>query len=433
VLAAGSAENYRDSVAGTIASTNARMALIHDSRPYPGEAARAGSHQTWSVINQPQPPDRPRSALLHPETVAVTAGRPEHVVDAPLNPPVVFASTFVGAHDPSTANLGYGRYANPTWQALEQAIGALEGGRALSFASGMAAAHAVLELIPPGGAIVIPQNCYLGVAEAVDRRAARYGWQVRRVNVADTTGVLAAAEGADMVWLESPTNPTIEVADLSTLGKNLAHEPLFVVDNTFATPLLQRPLESGADIVLHSATKLISGHSDVMLGALVTRADDPQIFGALDASRRSFGAVPGPMESYLALRGLRTLPLRLARAQESAQVLAERLDAHRLVQHVRFPGLRTDPGHDLAQRTMSGFGALLSIDLPDAKTAEALIDGCSLWVMATSLGGVESTLERRRRWKTELQSVPEGLVRMSVGIEHVEDLWTDLAQALDRL
>ena len=370
---------------------------------------------------------------MHLETVAVTAGRPERVVDAPLNPPVVFASTYVGAHDTSTASIGYGRYGNPTWQALEQAIGALEGGPALTFASGMAAAHAVLELMPPSGVIVIPDNCYLGVAEAIDRRARRYGGQVRRVNVADTSEVLTAAEGADVVWIESPTNPMIEVADLPTLGKNLAHQSLFIVDSTFATPLLQRPLESGADIVLHSATKLLSGHSDVLLGALVTRADDPHTFNALEAIRRSFGASPGPMEAYLALRGLRTLPLRLARAQASAHVLAERLAGHERVQRVRFPGLPSDPGHDLARRTMSGFGSLISIDLPDAKTAEAFVDGCSLWVFATSLGGVESTLERRRRWKGELQSVPEGLVRMSVGIEHVEDLWTDLAQALDRL
>jgi cystathionine gamma-synthase len=391
------------------------------------------SRQTWAVINQPPPPESSRSNRWQLETVAVTAGRPERVVDAPLNPPVVFASTYVGAHDTSAAGIGYGRYGNPTWQALEQAIGALEGGRALSFASGMAAAQAVLELMRPSGVIVIPENCYSGVSEAVDRRASRYGWEVRRVNVADTTGVLAAAEGADVVWIESPTNPTIEVADLPTLGSNLPHDSLFVVDNTFATPLLQRPLESGADIVLHSATKLLSGHSDVLLGALVTRADDPRTFDALDALRRSFGACPGSMEAYLALRGLRTLPLRLAQAQSNAQVLAERLARHKCVPRVRFPGLPSDPGHDLARRTMSGFGSLISIDLPDAKTAEAFVDDCSLWVLATSLGGVESTFERRRRWQGEHQSVPEGLVRMSVGIEHVEDLWTDLAEALDRL
>jgi cystathionine gamma-synthase len=389
--------------------------------------------QTWLVIHQPQPPQSPRSVQLHLETVAVTAGRPEHVVDAPLNPPVVFASTYVGAHDTSAAEIGYGRYGNPTWDALERAVGALEGGRALTFASGMAAAHAVLELMPIGGVIVVPHNCYLGVAEAIDRRAARYGWHVRRVNVADTTEVLSAADGADVVWIESPTNPTIDVADLPTLGKNLSPGSLFVVDNTFATPLLQRPLEFGADIVLHSATKMLSGHSDVVLGAIVTRADNTQTFEGLDAIRRSFGAAPGPMEAYLALRGLRTLPLRLAQAQASAQVLAERLATHESVKRVRFPGLPTDPGHDLARRTMSGFGSLIAIDLADARSAEAFVDGCALWVFATSLGGVESTLERRRRWKSELRSVPEGLVRLSVGIEHVEDLWSDLARALDHL
>jgi cystathionine gamma-synthase len=385
------------------------------------------------VTKQPHRPDRTSQHPLRLETVAVTAGRPDRVVDAPLNPPVVFASTYIGAHDVSAAEIGYGRYGNPTWRALEQAIGALEGGRALTFASGMAAVHAVLEPMSPGTVVVIPYHCYLGVAEAVDRRAARDDWQVRRVNVANTAEVLAAAAGADLVWIESPTNPTIEVADLPALGRSLSAETLFVVDNTFATPLLQRPLECGADIVLHSATKLLSGHSDVLLGALVTRLDDGKTFEALDAVRRSFGAAPGPMEAYLALRGLRTLPVRLAQAQASAQILAERLVGDKHVQRVRFPGLATDPSHDVARRTMLGFGSLISIDLADAKTAEAFVEGCSLWGFATSLGGVESTMERRRRWGGELLSVPEGLVRMSVGIEHVEDLWADLAQALDQL
>ncbi|HEY6681752.1 MAG TPA: PLP-dependent aspartate aminotransferase family protein [Propionibacteriaceae bacterium] len=385
------------------------------------------------MTRQPQRPNSTPHTSLHPETLAVTAGRPERVVDAPLNPPVVFASTYVGAHDVQAANIGYGRYGNPTWQALEEALGALEGGRALTFSSGMAAAHAVLELLRPGGIIVIPHNCYLGVAEAVDRRAARYGGQVRRVSIANTTEVLSAAAGADVVWIESPANPTIEVADLPALGHNLSGQAMLVVDNTFATPLLQRPLESGADIVLHSATKLLSGHSDVLLGALVTRVDQEQPFETLDQIRRSVGAAPGPMEAYLALRGLRTLPLRLAQAQTTAQTLAERLVAHSRVRRVRFPGLVSDPGHDVARRTMSGFGSLISIELADAKTADAFVDACSLWVFATSLGGVESTLERRRRWPGELPTVPEGLVRMSVGIEHVEDLWADLDQALDQL
>ncbi len=379
---------------------------------------------------QPAPPALP---TLRPETVAVTAGRPERVVDAPFNTPVTFAATYVGDHDTTSGSLGYGRYGNPTWQALEDGIGALEGGRALTYASGMAAAHAVLDLITPGSTVVLPSNCYLGVAASIDARGAQDGWTVRKVDVADTDAVLAAAEGADLVWIESPTNPTIEVADLPAIGAALAGKVRLVVDNTFATPLLQQPLASGADIVLHAVTKFMAGHSDALLGALVVRESDAETFRRLGAGRRSRGATPGTMEAYLALRGLRTLPLRLERAQASAQVLAERLATHPAVGRVRFPGLPEDPGHERAARTMAGFGSLISIDLADAATADAFVDATRLWVFATSLGGVESSLERRRRWAGELPTVPEGLVRLSVGIEHVEDLWSDLAQALDSL
>ena len=377
-------------------------------------------------------PATPHPGTLHPETLAVTAGRPAQVVDAPLNPPVSFASTYVGSHDTTTGTLGYGRYGNPTWQALEEGIGALEGGRALTYASGMAAAHAVLELLAPGSTVVLPHNCYLGVAAAIDVRAAKDGWTVRRVDVADTQAVLRAADGADLVWVESPTNPTIEVADLPALGAALAGRVRLVVDNTFATPLLQQPLALGADVVLHAVTKFIAGHSDALLGALVVRESDEETFRALDAVRRSHGSTPGTMEAYLALRGLRTLPLRLERAQQNAQMLAERLAGHRAVRRVRFPGLPEDPGHERAARTMRGFGSVLSIDLADAATADAFVEATRLWVFATSLGGVESTLERRRRWRGELPTVPEGLVRLSVGVEHVDDLWSDLEQALDR-
>ncbi len=374
-----------------------------------------------------------RSAPWHPDTVAVSAGRPESKVDAPLNPPVVFASTYVGSHDTSGSERAYGRYGNPTWEALETTIGALEGGRALTYGSGMAAAAAVLDGVPVGATVVLPTHCYLGVSAGIKQRAERLGWTLRTVDVADTEAVLSAAEGADLVWLESPTNPMIEVADLPRIGAELAGRTRLVVDNTFATPLLQRPLELGADIVLHAATKFLAGHSDALLGALVVAPDADQMYGALDAVRRSNGAVPGTMEAYLTLRGIRTLPLRLRQAQENAQVLAQRLAAHPAVGRVRYPGLPNDPGHRLAATTMKGFGSILSIDLADAPTANRLIDGCALWVHATSLGGVESTFERRRRWPGELASVPEGLIRMSVGVEHVEDLWLDLEQALDRL
>jgi cystathionine gamma-synthase len=392
-----------------------------------GAGARI-ARKTDGMTRLPRPD--PEVPALHPQTIAVRAGRPARTAGASLNPAVHLASTYVGSHD-TTETVGYGRDGNATWRALEEAIGALEGGAALSFASGMAATHAVLEMVDPGGVVVLPRTCYQGVAAAIASRAARYGWSVRRVDVADTDAVLTAAEGADLVWLESPTNPTIEVADLPRIGAELGGKVRLVVDNTFATPLLQRPLDMGADIVVHSLTKLLSGHSDVLLGAVATRADDTESRSALQEARHGFGAIPGPMEAYLALRGLRTLPLRLAQAQASAQILAERLAGHPAVRRVRFPGLPSDPGHERAARTMAGFGSLISIELAEARTADALIDACGLWVFATSLGGVESTLERRHRWPGELPTVPKSLVRLSVGIEHVEDLWRDLAQGLD--
>jgi cystathionine gamma-synthase len=352
---------------------------------------------------------------MHPQTLAVTAGRPRPVADAPFNPPVVFASTYVGSPDVGDGSYGYGRDGNATWSALEDAIGALEGGRALAFASGLAAAYAVLELVEPRSTVVVPDGCYLGVAAAFEQRAARLDWTLRRVDITDTEQVLTAAAGAQLLWLESPSNPLMAVADLSRVAAERPAGVRMVVDNTFATPVLQRPLELGADIVLHSATKLISGHSDVLMGALVTA--DPDTFAALATVRHDSGAIPGPMEAYLALRGLRTLPLRIAQAQASAQVLATRMAERPAVRRVRYPG----------------FGSLVSIELADGPTADAMVAACRLWVFATSLGGVESTLERRRRWPAELATVPEGLVRLSVGIEHVDDLWADLSQALDSL
>lgn len=373
---------------------------------------------------------KPHHETPRPETLAVSAGRPARVVDAPLNTPPVFASTYLGTHQVGQGERGYGRTGNDTWQSLEAAIGALEHGRALTFASGMAAAQAVLELVPSGGVVVLPTSCYLGVSAAMDRRVARHGLQVRRVDLADTARIVEAARGADLVWVESPSNPLMEVADLPALGAALGDSTTLVVDNTFATPLLQQPLTTGAHIVMHSATKFISGHSDALLGALVVNHDDEDRWASLLTTRTLHGATPGTMEAYLALRGLRTLAVRLRQAQANAAELASRLVDHPAIGRVRYPGLASDPGHRVAAQTMSGFGALVSVELADAAAAEALIDRLALWAHATSLGGVESTVERRRRWPLELDTVPEGLVRLSVGIEHVEDLWSDLEQAL---
>lgn len=355
-------------------------------------------------------PDDPPA--LSPATVVVSAGRPEHVPDAPLNEPITMASTYVAGGD-----LEYGRYSNPTWLAFEEALGALEGGRCLTFASGLAAVATVLDLVSQADTVVAPRHAYNGVTMQLADLAARGRMEAVLVDVTDTDAVVAACSDAALVWLESPTNPALEVVDLPVvIAAAHAAGARVVVDNTFATPLLQRPLELGADLVVHSATKYLSGHSDLLMGAVVTRDDD--VYAALQGRRELIGAIPGAFEAWLGLRGLRTLHVRLERAQGNAQELVRRLTGHPAVEEVRYPG----------------FGAIVSIVLAGGATAgDLLTRSTSLWVHATSLGGVESTFERRRRWRSEPRTIPEGLVRMSVGIEDVEDLWTDLAAALGRL
>ncbi|HEY9289768.1 MAG TPA: PLP-dependent aspartate aminotransferase family protein [Microlunatus sp.] len=352
--------------------------------------------------------------VLQPETLAVSAGRPARHPDAPLNQPIVPASTYIGGD--GTDWVGYGRYGNPGWSALEEAVGTLEGGgSALAFASGMAAAAAVLASIPADAIVVIPKHCYLGVASLAEEYRQRHGLTVRTVDITDTEQVLAAADGARLIWLESPANPTMEVADLAAISARRPDGCLLLVDNTFATPILQRPLSAGADIVLHSATKFLSGHSDALCGMLIFAEGQDELWAAAESARRLHGATPGVLEAYLVLRGIRTLSVRVRQAEASARTLVEVLAGHSLVQRVRYPG----------------WGSMLAIELPDADTADTMINSLQLWVHATSLGGVESTLERRRRWPSELPSVPEGLIRMSVGIEHVADLAADLKQGLD--
>jgi cystathionine gamma-synthase len=358
-------------------------------------------------------------------TLVVAAGRPPPGPDAPVNPAIVLSSTYHAG-----GPMGYGRDGNPTWEALEQAIGTLEGGRAIAFASGMAAVSAVLDDVPLGGVVVAPQAVYLGTHALLRRLEAANRIHVRTVDIAKTAPVVDAVAGADMLWIETPTNPLLEIADLATLIPAAHRQGVrVVVDNTFATPLLQRPLEWGADVVVHSATKYLAGHADVILGVTVTR--DEALHNRHLAVRTLGGAIPGPLEAWLALRGLRTLHVRLDRAQANAKELADRLVDHPAVTRVRYPGLSSDPGHALAGRQMSGCGAIVSIEIAGrAEMAQQTCARTRLWIHATSLGGVESTLERRRRWPDESAAVPESLVRLSVGIEDVEDLWRDLDQAL---
>lgn len=384
--------------------------------------------------SEPRPgPDRTAPGWS-PATWAVCAGRPDVTPGAPVNPPLTLTSTYVQGEVGGSTPV-YGRYDNATWQACEQVLGRLEGAPegGVLFGSGMAAIAAVLAQVPVGGLVLLPTSAYGTMLDLADALALQGRLRTRRVQVTDTAAVAHAlrTEPVAALWLESPTNPLLEIADIPACAA-LAHagEAIMVVDNTFATPLVQRPLDLGADVVVHSVTKYLAGHSDVVLGAALAR--DPRRVRALRGYRTLHGAVPGPAEAWLALRGLRTLDVRVQRAQASAAVLASRLAGHPAVRRVRHPSLPSDPGHQRARQQMRGFGAVVSVELADAEAAEAVASAVRLWVPATSLGGVESTLERRRRHPNEPTSVPESLLRLSVGIEDVEDLWADLDAALTR-
>jgi cystathionine gamma-synthase len=349
---------------------------------------------------------------IHPETSAITAGRPEVAPDASLNPPIVFSSTYHAG-----GPVGYGRYGNESWSALEAAISELEGGQTLSFSSGMAAISAVFSILPIGAPVVASNQGYSGTMSLLNQHHASGRLEVRFVDITNTEEVVTAIKGAALLWLESPTNPCLDVADLPALIAAAKKQTIGVgVDNTFATPMVQTPLSMGADIVMHSVTKFLAGHSDVVLGSL--SISDSALFKRLEESRRLNGSVPGPFEAWLALRGIRTFPVRFRAAEANAKTLVTRLQNHAKVTKVRYPG----------------FGAVISFEIDgNAENAEKVCESSRLITHATSLGGVESLWERRRRWAAESPSVPEQLIRLSVGCEHVDDIWQDIEQALASL
>lgn len=362
---------------------------------------------------------------LRPETIAITAGRPEVGPDSLLNQPISLNSTFVAG-----GAIGYGRYGNETWTALEVAIAALEGAKTLTYSSGMAAVTAVFSTLPVGAKVVASNQGYSGVMTLLGNLAAAKKLNPKFVSIADTAAVIAALDGADLLWIESPTNPSLDVADMPTLIKEAKSRGITVaVDNTFATALTQQPILMGADIVMNSVTKYLAGHSDVVLGSL--SSNNPELFKAVEDARKFNGSIPGPFEAWLALRGIRTFPLRFQRASENALEIAKRLSAHPLVTRVRYPGLPSDPQHAKAKAFMKGFGAIVSFEYDgDGAATDKVCESSKIVTYATSLGGVESLWERRRRWPIESASVPESLIRLSLGCEDVDDLWADIDAAL---
>jgi cystathionine gamma-synthase len=354
----------------------------------------------------------------------VSAGR-DGRPGSPLNVPPIPASNFVLGDQRAYARDD----GTPGWESLATLVGGLEGGMAVAFASGMAAIAAVFEQLPVGSLVALPDDCYQGVAGLADAGVRLGRWRVERVPVDDTARWVALCGQADLVWLESPSNPLLAVADLDVIcaaprqpGATLA------VDNTFATPLNQQPLALGADVSVQSVTKFIGGHSD-LLGGIVTVRDAARL-AALRHTRELTGATPGTLEAFLAVRGARTLALRLERAQASAAVLAGRLAGHPHVTAVRYPGLTSHPTHDAARRQLAGFGSIISFDVRgEASDADRVCTAVRLVQHATSLGAVESTIERRAGIPGQ-EHLPPTLLRLSVGIEDVEDLWSDLDAAL---
>ncbi len=354
----------------------------------------------------------------------VSGGRPKGV-GSPINTPIVPASNYIYGGE-----FGYARDAGtPTWIALEDLMAKMEGGTALAFGSGMAAIAAVFDQLKVGSHIIWPDDCYQGVAGIIDAGASQGRWTSERLSLSDTAAWIEKAKTADLIWLESPSNPLLEIADLAAIcAADRKPGSIIAVDNTVATPLNQRPLDHGADVSVTSATKYVGGHSDLLCGVTVCNNTDLQ--AGLFRARVLNGATPGNLEAYLATRGARTMSLRLRAAEASCLILAQRLENHPNVEIVRYPGLPSHPQHELAIQQLGGFGTIITFDVAGGlEPGEQFLKRLRLLTNATSFGAVESTIERRGAVHGQ-EHLPAGLMRMSVGIEDVEDLWTDLTNAL---
>ncbi len=367
------------------------------------------------------------------ETLAVHAGHEADPTTGSVASPIYLSTNF--ARDADGVPLGghtYIRESNPNQHQLEAALASLEGGAAaLVFASGMAAGIALLQTLPPGSHVIFPEDVYYGFRVAAEENLPNWGISSTAVAMQDLREVEAALRPETrLVWMESPSNPLLKVTDIRAVA-DLARRAgaLTLIDNTFATPALQRPIELGVDAVLHSTTKYFGGHSDVQGGALVlARRDD--LFIKTDHIRHVLGAVASPFNSWLVLRGLRTLACRMAVQSANALAVARALESSPAVSAVHYPGLESHPGHEVAKRQMSGFGGMLSIQTGDRETALRAVSRVRLFTRATSLGGVESLIEHRASSEGPQSRTPQDLLRLSIGLEHPEDLIADLEQAL---
>jgi cystathionine gamma-synthase len=367
------------------------------------------------------------------DTLAVHAGAEPDPATGAVSPPIQLSTTFVHRTDGEPDTFSYQRDDHPTQRRLETALAALEGGaRALTFASGMAAVAAVLDTLQPGQTVVVPEDCYVGTRGYVAEVLPERGVEVITADTTDLDAVRRACNGGvALLWAESPSNPRLRISDIAELAE-IAHAAgaRLACDNTFATPVLQRPLELGADIVMHSTTKYFGGHSDVLGGALVF-ADNDDFAERIAARRLLTGAILSPFSAWLTLRGCRSLPARMAVHCANAHKVAEFLALHPAIERVNWPGLPEHPDHAIAKRQMHDFGAMLSVEVRGGyEAALALARGTKIFTNATSLGGCESLIEHRASSEGAHTHSPPGLVRLSVGLEDADDLVADLRQAL---
>lgn len=377
------------------------------------------------------------------ETRAIHGGQSIEPITGAVMPPIVTSSTYAQKSPGEHTGFEYSRTHNPTRFAYERCVANLEGGKqGLAFASGMAATSTILELVDSGGHVVAMDDLYGGTYRLFKRvRERSAGIDFSFVDLSDEAALEAAInEKTQMIWIETPTNPMLKLVDIEAVVK-IAKKAgaLVVVDNTFATPYNQKPLELGADIVMHSATKYLNGHSD-MVGGMAVVGDNDELIEKMLFLQNSIGAIAGPFDSYLALRGLKTLALRMRQHNESAMALAEWLQAHPQVESVVFPGLANHPQHELAKRQMSGFGGMISVFLKgDLAKARRFLETCELFTLAESLGGVESLIEHPAimthasipKTQREALGIHDNFVRISVGIEGLDDLKADLDRALN--
>ncbi|MGH2583141.1 MAG: cystathionine gamma-synthase [Anaerolineales bacterium] len=376
----------------------------------------------------------------HFETLAIHAGQPPDPTTGAIMTPIYQTATFVQAAVGKHKGYEYSRSGNPTRTALEACLAALENAEhGLAFASGLAATDAIIRLFEPGDHILVGSDVYGGTFRLFDTQFKRYGIEFDYVDVADLKAVESAMRAdTKLFWLETPTNPYLRIADLQAISKirKAKSKALIAVDNTFATPYLQRPLELGADIAVHSATKYLGGHSDAVLGLVAL--NDPSLHERLAFLQNAAGAVPGPLDCFLILRGLKTLHLRMERHAQNATVTADFLAGHSKVSKVYYPFHNSHAQHELAKKQMRNGGGMVSFELTGGQAAaRKVVESTRIFSLAESLGGVESLIELPAAM-THLSTsrspiaVDPGLVRLSVGVEHVDDLIADLDQALKK-